>query len=234
MNAMILAAGRGTRLGALGRSVPKVLLDVGGRPLLERHFEYLQREGVSRVVLNAHHLAAQITSCVARYRGPLEVSCITEQWLLGTAGGVRNALPRLGTGPFLVLYGDVLVDEPLAPLFDFHEQRRPLATLAVYEEQSTEGKGVVHVDRSGRVTGFEEKKQRAAGPALVNAGVYVIERELVASLPAGAPSDFGHDVFPSAVEQGLPLFGYRMAGAVIDIGTPGGLALAEAAVREVV
>jgi NDP-sugar pyrophosphorylase family protein len=211
-----------------------VLVEVGGQPLLGRQFSYLEREGLSRVVINTHHLAGQITSFVARYDGPLEISCIWEESLLGTAGGVRNALPRLGPGPFLVLYGDVLVDEPLAPLFEYHRVRRALATLAVYEEESTEGKGVVHVDRSGRVTGFEEKQPRARGPALVNAGVYVIEPQLVSSLPAGAPSDFGHDVFPSAVNRGLPIFGYRIAQRVIDIGTPQGLALAGAAVGDAV
>jgi NDP-sugar pyrophosphorylase family protein len=227
---MILAAGRGTRLGALGRRVPKVLVGVGGRPLLQRQLDYLEREGLSRVVINAHHLAEQITSFVARYRGALEISCVTEESLLGTAGGVRGALPRLGSGPFLVLYGDVLVDEPLAPIFAYHQERRALATLVVYEEESSEGKGVVHVDGSGRVTGFEEKKDRAEGPALINAGVYVIEPELLSSLPARMPSDFGHDVFPRAVNSGLPLFAYRIAGRVIDIGTPEGLELADTAV----
>jgi NDP-sugar pyrophosphorylase family protein len=231
---MILAAGQGTRLGAIGRRVPKVLVHVGGKPLLQRQFDYLEREGLSRVVINTHHLAAQITSFVALYRGPLEISCVAEESLLGTAGGVRNALPLLGPRPFLVLYGDVLVDEPLAPVFDYHRERCALATLVVYEEESTEGKGVVHVDRSGRVTGFEEKKPREAGPSLINAGVYVVEPELVSSLPAGAPSDFGHDVFPSAVNAGRPIFGYRIANPVIDIGTPEGLALANAAVREAV
>jgi NDP-sugar pyrophosphorylase family protein len=223
---MILAAGRGTRLGQLGRSVAKPLVPVGGRPLLERQLEYLERERLSRVVINTHHLAGQVSSFVARYRGPLDVSCIEEESLLGTAGGVRNALPRLGRGPFLVLYGDVLVDEPLAPLFDFHRARRALATLAMYEEEATEGKGVVHVDDSGRVTGFQEKQQQRDGRLLVNAGVYVMEPQLVSSLPAGTPNDFGHDVFPRAVDRGLPIFGYRIAERVIDIGTPDGLALA--------
>jgi mannose-1-phosphate guanylyltransferase len=229
---MILAAGHGTRLGALGRSVPKVLVRVGGRPLLERHLDYLEREGFSRVVLNLHHLADQVTSFVEDYRGPLEISCVAEESLLGTAGGVRNALSLLEPGPFLVLYGDVLVDEPLAPLFEFHAERRAVATLATYEAQITEGKGVVRVKESGRITGFEEKGQPAARPALVNAGVYVLEPALVASLPTGVLVDFGHDVFPTAVELGLPIFSYRIGSAVIDIGTPEGLALAEAAVGE--
>jgi NDP-sugar pyrophosphorylase family protein len=227
---MILAAGRGTRLGSLGRRTPKVLVPVGGSPLLGRHLAYLEREGFGRVVINAHHLAPKICSFVARYRGPLEISCIVEGSLLGTAGGTRNALPRLGLGPFLVLYGDVLVDEPLAPLFEFHRRHGGLATLVVHEAESADGKGVVRVDRSGRVTGFEEKTHGGAGPALVNSGVYVLEAGLLAAFPPGVPADFGDDVFPNVLERGLPIFSYRIASPVIDIGTPEGLAEAGAAV----
>jgi NDP-sugar pyrophosphorylase family protein len=231
---MVLAAGHGTRLGALGRTIPKVLVPIGGRPLLERQLEYLEREGVSRVVINAHHLAPQVAAFVARYRGALQLSCIVEEQLLGTAGGVRHALGRLGAEPFLVLYGDVIVDVHLAALFDFHRQRGALATLVVHEAESAEGKGVVRVAPDGRVTEFEEKTHRAPGPVLINSGVYVIEPELVATLPASVAADFGHDVFPSALAHGLPIFTYRVEAPAIDIGTPDGLALADAAVREAV
>src|SRR3954471_19880334 len=113
---MILAAGRGTRLGPLGLTVPKILVEIGGEPLLARQLRYLEREGAQRVVLNAHHLADQIADFVNGYPGPLELVLLVEPKLLGTARGVGNALPYLGDGAFLVLYGDVLVDEPLAPL----------------------------------------------------------------------------------------------------------------------
>jgi NDP-sugar pyrophosphorylase family protein len=228
---MILAAGRGTRLGSLGRSIPKVLVPVGGRPLLERQLEYLAGEGFSRVVINAHHLADQIASFIEIYRGPLEVTCIVEEELLGTAGGVRNALGLIGEGTFLVLYGDVMIDEPLTPLLEAHLRQQSLATLVVHEAQSAEGKGVVRVDHTGRVTAFEEKKQGRLGPALINSGVYVIEPDLVAPLRAGTPSDFGEDVFPRALKQGLRIFSYPTATPVIDIGTPDGLARARAAIE---
>ena len=234
MKAIVLAAGHGTRLGALGRSIPKVLVPIGGRPLLERQLEYLEREGVSRVVINAHHLASQITSFAARYRGPLQLSCIVEESLLGTAGGVRNALGQLGPGPFLVLYGDVIVDVQLAPLLEFHRRRGAIATLVVHEAESAVGKGVVRVGSHRRVADFEEKTHRETGPALINSGVYVIEPELVASLPAGSAADFGDDVFPRALARGLPIFSYPISAEVIDIGTPDGLALADAAVSKAV
>src|SRR4051812_18880707 len=110
MHAMILAAGRGTRLGSLGQVTPKVLLELGGEPLLARHLRYLEREGVRQVVLNLHHLAEQVAQFVAKYTGPVAVTCLEERSLLGTAGGVRNALPELGSDPFIVLYGDILID----------------------------------------------------------------------------------------------------------------------------
>jgi NDP-sugar pyrophosphorylase family protein len=231
---MILAAGLGTRLGALGRRTPKVLARVGGRPLLARHFSYLEREGFGRVVINTHHLGGRIRSFVSAYRGSLEISCIVEESLLGTAGGTRNALPLLEPGPFLVLYGDVLVDEPLAPVFEFHRRQRAFATLVVHEAESAEGKGVVRVDARGRVSSFEEKTHREPGPVLINSGVYVLETKLLAPLPVGVAADFGKDVFPNALAQGIPIFSYQVASPVIDIGTPEGLAQAGAAVEEAV
>jgi len=226
VNAMILAAGRGTRLGSLGQSIPKVLVPIRGRPLLEWHLDYLAQEGFSRVVINAHHLAAKITGFTAGYRGPLDLRCVVEEALLGTAGGVRNALGLIGRDRFLVLYGDVIINEPLAPLLKFHQRLEATATLVVHEAESTRGKGVVRVGSDGRVTSFEEKKHEGARPGLVNSGVYVVEPELVASLPRGMAYDFGEQVFPRALERGLKLFSYRIARPVIDIGTPEGLAQA--------
>jgi NDP-sugar pyrophosphorylase family protein len=226
MNAMVLAAGFGTRLGELGRRVPKVLIEVGGRPLLERHLVALERLGVARVVVNAHHLAAQVQAFVDRYAGPLELVCVSEPTLLGTAGAVRNALVLLGRQPFLVVYGDVLVQESLEPLVDAHRARRPAATLAVHEARGAEGKGIVETDMDGCITRFAEKDVAGEGPFLVNSGIYVLCPELVEPLPEGVALDFGHDVFPHMLAAGRTLAAYRLSRPVIDVGTPTGLALA--------
>jgi NDP-sugar pyrophosphorylase family protein len=228
MNAMILAAGRGTRLGSIGRLTPKVLVDVGGRPLLERNLAYLGRQGVHRVVINVHHLASQIEAFLASCDLSLEVISVFEEQLLGTAGGVRNALLHLRPGPFLVMYGDVLVEEPLDSLLEFHRETGALATLAVHESDNAEGKGVVNVDEVGRVNGFVEKQDRASGPVLINSGIYVLESELLEMVAPGEESDFGRDVFPSAIARGLPIFAFQLSRPVIDIGTPEGLSLARA------
>jgi mannose-1-phosphate guanylyltransferase len=223
--AMILGAGRGTRLGPMGLTVPKVLVDIAGVPLLRRQLDYLSLEGVTRVVVNSHHLAEKVEAFVRSYDGPVELTEIRETTLLGTAGGVRHALEYLGDGPFLVLYGDVVIAESLTGLRAAHAETGALATIAVYETEEVLGKGTVRADPHGRVTGFAEKAAPKAlpGAALVNAGVYVIDPAFIAELPAGAELDFGHDVFPDALERGVPFFAYRLARPVIDVGTPEGL-----------
>jgi NDP-sugar pyrophosphorylase family protein len=223
MVAMILAAGRGTRLAKLGLSVPKILVDVGGVPLLVRQLHYLEREGVTRVVINAHHLAGQIVAFARTYRGPLELKVMVERELLGTAGGVRNALDLLGEAPFLTLYGDVIVDAPVTPILSAHSAWGASATLTTYSSEELVGKGVLEVDNAGRVTRFVEKERRR-GTGLVNAGLYVLEPGFIAQLETGVELDFGHDVLPTAIERGERVFAYELRSPVIDIGTPAALA----------
>jgi mannose-1-phosphate guanylyltransferase len=230
---MILAAGRGTRLGSLGQTTPKVLLDVAGQPLLHRHLRYLEAQGVGHVVLNVHHLAARVREFVAAYTGPLAITLVEEPELLGTAGGVRNALAELGSQPFLVMYGDIVIDEPVLPLVEAHARRGAAATIAVHAASAVEGKGVVEVAQDGRVTGFVEKpRARAAGQAWINSGVYVLDPAFLAPLEPGVELDFGHDVLPAAVARGERVFAQPLATPVLDIGTAEGLELARARARE--
>ncbi len=228
---MILAAGRGTRLGELGKTIPKVLVDVGGVPLLSRHLAYLERHGIRRVLVNAHHLGEQVEQFLAAYQGPLETKCVVETELLGTAGGVRNALGELGDEPFLVLYGDILLDESLSPLLELHERERPVASIAVHPADDVVGKGVVEVAPDGRVTAFVEKPETTVPlPAWINSGAYVLDRALVARLAPGDPLDFGRDVLPDALARGERIYAHRLESPVIDLGTPEALALARRAV----
>jgi|ERR1039457_5231124 mannose-1-phosphate guanylyltransferase len=229
MNAMVLAAGRGTRLAALEPDVPKPLVDIGGEPLLARQLRYLRSNGVRRVVVNAHHLSAAIESFARDYRTPggPELVVITEPELLGTAGGVRNALGQLGEEPVVILYCDVLISEPLAPLAQAHRESGAAATLAVYESDQLERKGVISVDARGRVTEFVEHRRFDPGVrGLVNAGLYVLEPAFIAQIPAGVVSDFGHDVFPAALARGEHLGTHMLPAPVLDVGTPEALAYA--------
>ena len=196
-------------------------MEVGGEALLARHLRYLEGHGVQRVVLNLYHLADRIREWVDRYGGPLEVVCVEEPALLGTAGGVRNALEQLRPGPFLVLYGDILLDEGIDHLAVTHRRRRAAATIAVHAADDVEGKGVVELGPEDRVIGFVEKPQEgSAERAWINSGIYLLEEQFVADLPLGVPLDFGKQVLPAAVARGERVYAARLEHSVLDLGTP--------------
>jgi mannose-1-phosphate guanylyltransferase len=227
MNAMVLAAGRGTRLRAAEPDVPKVLVDIAGKPLLARQLCYLEGQGISRVVVNAHYLASQVLDFARQHTGSLELVVIVEDQLLGTAGGVRNALDHLGEEPFFVLYGDVLTEEPLAPVLEHHTRQEAAATLAAYESADASEKGTIEVDSSDHITQFIEKGAIREGDiALINAGIYVLQPSFARRIPSDRVLDFGHDVFPRALERGERLAVYRLSRPVIDVGVPFALKLA--------
>jgi mannose-1-phosphate guanylyltransferase len=152
---------------------------------------------------------------------------VVESEPLGTAGGVINALPALGSGPLLVLYGDVVCGEDLAAMADLHERGGPAATLAVYRSDHAEAKGVVDLD-GDRVTAFHEKDpSRPSG--WVNAGIYVVDPDWLRGFGDGRGLDFGYDLFPAALASGLGILAHRLAAPVLDIGTPADLERARAA-----
>jgi NDP-sugar pyrophosphorylase family protein len=220
--AMILAAGRGTRLGKLGERVAKALVEIGGEPLLAHQLRYLGAHGVERVVVNASHLAEQLEEFASLRTGSPQLQVVVEPEALGTAGGVRNALPLLAEGPLLVLYGDVVSGEDLGPMASLHARERPVATIAVFHSDRAEAKGVVDLDGS-RITAFHEKDPKRS-EGWVNSGIYIVETGWVAGYPAATELDFGFDLFPEALRDGRRLLAHRLAGPVLDIGTPEDLA----------
>jgi len=221
---MILAAGRGTRLGDEGKRRAKALVDIGGDPLLAHQLHYLGSQGVERVVINASHLAEQVEEFAGRHADPPQLEVVLEAEALGTAGGVINALPSFLPGSILVLYGDVIATEDLGPMASVHQQGHPVATLAVYHSDAAQAKGVVELSDS-TVTAFHEKDPgRSSG--WVNAGIYLVEPEWLRGFTLDGPLDFGFDLFPAALEGGQELRAHRLEQAVLDIGTPADLALA--------
>jgi NDP-sugar pyrophosphorylase family protein len=220
MQVMLLAAGRGTRLGALGRQTPKVLVEIGGRPLLAHQFDYLARQGANLVVINAHHLADQVVDFVATARPPFVVEVVVEQELLGTAGGLRNALPHLRPAePIVVMNGDTLLDAELGPVLKTHVRTRAAATICAQRIKDTTGKGVIEAGADGCITGFEEKLA-VSRPGLANAGLYVVDRELATVIPRDVFFDFALDLFPLALDLEAHLQVHELEGRFADIGTP--------------
>jgi mannose-1-phosphate guanylyltransferase len=225
MKAMLLAAGRGTRLAPLTDSIPKILAPFGGRPLLEHQLEYLARSGVTEIAINVHHHADQVLACVDALSLDVPMRISHEPHLLGTAGALLP-LRDFFTEPVIVLYGDVVTNTSLAELLDEHRGNDPLATLTVYPSSEIEGKGLCIVDETGRITAFAEKPDGASPrEALINAGLYVVSPGVLDLLAPGE-SDFGRDVWPRALAAGEILRASVLDAYLRDIGSPAALAAA--------
>lgn len=223
--ALILAGGRGTRLGELAATTPKPLLPVAGRPFLDYLVENLQRHGITELVLSTGHLADAFEAHYGDGRGlGLRIRHAREDLPLGTGGGARNALPLLDDC-FLALNGDTLFD---CNYLDLALRLEPgqLAALALRRVEDVSRYGDVALE-GGVVRSFHEKSR--SGPGLVSGGVYLLTRECVGLLPEG-PSSIEQDLFPLLAERGV-LAAAVYAGFFLDIGLPETLAAAQDSVH---
>jgi NDP-sugar pyrophosphorylase family protein len=223
MRALVLAAGRSTRIRAVAGDLPKPLLPVEGRPILEHTLSWLAESGIGDVWINLHYAGEQIRRCVGTGdRFGLRVRYSEEDPILGTAGAVGK-LREQWTDTFLVVYGDNLVRFTLGKLVDAHRQRRTAATLALFDpgRQPSTGiaGGTVSLGADGLIRSFVEGGPGAGG-ALVNAGVYALEPDVVTWIPPGAFADFGRDVFPRMIAAGAPVGGHVIDGYCLGLDAP--------------
>jgi NDP-sugar pyrophosphorylase family protein len=228
MKAFILAAGLGTRLRSLGLDVPKVMVPIGGRPLLEHHLELFKRQGIHEFIVNLHYLPEKITGYFGDgSRFGVSIIYSHEPELLGTAGAVKKMESELRGGAFVVFYGDNLVRVDFGPLLEFHRARQALATVALFASPEPWTGGVVETDSNGRVLRFVEKPDRKqVSTNQISAGILVLEPQVLDAIPAGQFYDFGRDVFPKLLAEHRPVYAMEPKAYIQDVGTPERLAKA--------
>jgi mannose-1-phosphate guanylyltransferase len=231
MKAMILAAGLGTRLRPITYGMPKPMVPVLNRPVMEHIARLLARHGFADAIANLHWFPDLIEAHFGDGSAlGIDLSYSREQQLLGTSGGVRNAAGFLGDS-FLVISGDALTDIDLAAMREFHESHDGIATLATKRVADTSQFGVAITDGDGRIQGFQEKPDPAEALSdLANCGIYMFRAEIFDFFPepgaskAAGPedpagfADWAMDVFPVLLEADVPFYSHEIEAYWNDIG----------------
>ena len=217
--AVILVGGEGTRLRPLTESTPKPMLSLVDRPLLAYTFEHLARHGVDRAILSCGYLPTQIEAHFGDRHGALGLSYRVEPTPLGTGGGIRFGADGI-TETFVALNGDVLHGADLGAMLAFHRERGAAGTILLAPVDDPSRYGLVRCAEDGRVRAFVEKpRAEEIDTNLINAGLYVLEPEVLELIDPDRPVSIERDVFPRLVEAGT-LYGFRLDGYWRDIGTP--------------
>jgi len=230
MDAVILAGGLGTRLSAVLPDQQKVMADVAGQPFLGRLIDFYTTAGADRLVLALGHRAADVQRFTRSHTVAAELIASVEPAPLGTGGALRHALPTLHSTTVLVANGDSFAAVDLRALVNLHRRRQSAITLALTFVEDTTRYGRVEVDGEDKICAFTEKAVRPpcrpATPGYINAGIYLIERDVIAALQPNVVTSLERDVIPRWI--GGPLHALAARIPFIDIGTPESWAAADA------
>ncbi|HZO94989.1 MAG TPA: nucleotidyltransferase family protein [Candidatus Baltobacteraceae bacterium] len=213
MNALLLAAGVGSRLRPYTDARPKPMLEIGGRPILHHNLAMLAAAGFRDVVVNLHHLPGVVRASVGDGSAfGVRVRYGDEPALLGTAGALLPFADAFAHGTFAIVFGDNLNDVDLRNVVRAHRASDAVATVVLYARDDVSQSGVAELGTDDRIVRFVEKPRAGETTShWVNAGIVVAEPALLEVVPRETPSDLGRDVLPALAARGA-LRGYRMSG----------------------
>lgn len=220
MKAVVLCGGEGTRLRPLTVAVPKPMLPVGYRPILEHRIAHLKKHGIKHIILSVGYLREVIMKYFEDgSRFGVQIYYVTEDRPLDTGGAIRNAKPLIGEETFFAMNGDIITDADLTEMLRFHRRNGGIATILLVPVENVSRFGVVEMDDS-RIKRFVEKPKPEEAPSnLINGGLYIFEPEVFDYIKSDRCS-LERDVFPKLAEDGQ-LYGFVDKNCYwIDIGIP--------------
>lgn len=221
MKAIVMAGGEGTRLRPLTADMPKPMAPIMGRSVLEHMLRLLKKNGVDRVLITLGYMAAPIErwAAAAPVDG-LEITCRREDTPLGTAGSVLAARDWLAGEEFFVVSGDAVCDFDLAACAEQRRQTQADALLVLTQTEDPGEYGSVICGKDGRIQRFIEKPRAdKVATDLINTGIYVLSPRVLDMIAPDGPCDFGRDVFPRMLQEGLGLYGLCAPGYWCDMGS---------------
>lgn len=222
MKAMVLAAGLGSRLRPLTDRLPKPMIPVGDRPLLEHIIRLLSRHGFDEIAINLHHHPRTIQEHFGDGADwDVHIRYSVEGELLGTAGAVR-ALADFFDEPFLVYYGDNLSNVDLTGFRLAHEREGEIASVGLLWMDEPESRGIIQLDADSRIARIVEKPapEDVFDDYLVNGGIYMLATGIFEVIPPTGRSDFSVDVFPALLRAGRGIYGHTLEGQLLSTDTP--------------
>lgn len=217
---MILLGGFGTRLRPFTLTIPKSFLPVANIPMIHYQLSLMARYGIDSVILSVgqHCKKYKPKLSIAKHLG-IDISICCENKPLGTAGGIKNASHLLkGNEPFFVFNGDIIADFNLEKMLSSHKRCGADVSIAVVEVENPKDFGVIVVDEKNKIKQFIEKPQKPVSN-LINAGVYIINPEILDEIPSGKEVSIEKETFPHLINAGKNVFAYLHKGYWIDIGT---------------
>lgn len=232
IRAVILAAGKGTRLKPLTDRMPKCLAPIAGRPVLDYWFDLLADAGVRDVLINTHTFPDQMQHYVdGRNRNACwSVRATYEPELLGSAGTIAaNAEFAVGASEVIIIYADNLSDVDLRAMVEYHRSHDDPMTMLLFRAANPRACGIAELDEDDRIIAFTEKPEHPVSD-LANAGVYVLDAETYREIAELRAFDFGFDVLPRYVGR---MRGWTWTGHHRDMGTPEAYAKAQADAKEI-
>jgi mannose-1-phosphate guanylyltransferase len=219
MKAVVLVGGEGTRLRPLTETVPKPLLPLVDRPILDHVLDHLVVHGVREVIMSSPYLEDTFRPFIEARGSAPAITWVTEREALGTGGVIVSALDHLGEQPFFALNGDILTDLDLTAMLASHHERGAVATIALHHVQDARAFGLVVTDQKGRVAEFSEKPPDPV-PGDINAGTYILDPSALRTWPTETYISIEEEIFPGLIREGARVFGFDDEGYWLDLGTP--------------
>lgn len=235
MRAMILAAGFGTRMRPLTDTLPKALVPVAGRPLIEYTLLFVKSYGVEEVVLNLHHLGHLLRDALGDGSAyGLRITYSPEDPILDTGGGIKNAQPFLDDEPFLVLNADTILDFNLTAFLAAHQQTHAIGTLLLRPNPDEEHYGLIETDQRGvirRIRGEPSEIQiNEPLSRLMFTGCQVLEPRIFEYMPVGCAFSTTHELYPQLIRAGETLQSVVHTGPWMVVDDAEGIARATKAI----
>jgi len=221
MKAVLLAAGKGMRLKPITDKIPKVMIPINRKPILEYHIERLAKAGINDVFINLHHLPKRIKNYFKDgKKWGVKIKYSYEPEISGTAGAIKKLENKLDSSPFLVVYGDNFLELDYRDFIDYSEKKGGIGTVVVFEKEDVLGSGILDFEDNNEVLCFKEKpREDEIFSHWISAGIFYFRKEIFNYIQPGF-SDFGFDVLPKILESKEKLYVYKLKSKVWGIDNP--------------